>query len=126
MLIPDLPDPRFDWYFITNQVDSSSMVTEIGWIPIILRDLVIENEEEDSESYYQNSMLSKDLKVFPQKYLPRAYDFVIWFDNKFDLKFDNILTAVLSWDPTVALMLHRQVQSFNIHRFSNLNLLFQR
>jgi hypothetical protein len=59
------------------------------------------------QSYLSSSAASKALKVFPQLHLPVAYDFVVWFDNKFSVNLAGVERAVGSWNYSVAAMFHR-------------------
>jgi hypothetical protein len=78
---------------------------KMGWRVILLHDIP-QLDTTSLENQIFNTMESKKVKVFPQKYLPKHYDFIIYFDNKFDLLFSPILTQIVSWEPTTAAMLH--------------------
>jgi hypothetical protein len=65
------------------------------------------------QSYLSSSAASKTLKVFPQLHLPQsvsAYDFVVWFDNKFSVNLEGVERAVGSWNNSVAAMFHTHPQ----------------
>jgi beta-1,4-mannosyl-glycoprotein beta-1,4-N-acetylglucosaminyltransferase len=109
-----------DCYFISNNqglldhIRSSSVATNSDggprWIPIFLGDIPLLSDSEgqadgksvDVTTFYTRE--SKKLKVFPQQYLPvgQQYDFVLWFDNKFDLNTGNVLSTIVNsstWGP---------------------------
>ncbi len=62
--------------------------------------------------YIASTMSSKQMKVYPQRILPslgiaeEEVDFVVWFDNKFDVNTAGVLNVTSSWDPTHAVMFH--------------------
>ena len=52
-------------------------------------------------------MNSKTLKVFPQTFLEKQYDFVVWYDNKFCINVDDTIRIINSWNNKHSLMLHK-------------------
>ena len=64
-----------------------------------------------------NTMSSKSLKVYPQKWLEKNYDFVVWYDNKFSVNVKDTLKVVKNWNKKPhALMLHRHPYFRNVAR----------
>jgi hypothetical protein len=78
----------------------------MNWKPIILNNIPIYNSDESTDNYYLNSLSSKDMKVHPQKYLPKKYDYIVWFDNKYELHLLNVLEKVVYWNSSMAMTLH--------------------
>ena len=105
MIIPSVEDVSFDWYFITNYGIVEPYLVSLNWKPIILNNIPIYNSDESTDNYYLNSLSSKDMKVHPQKYLPKKYDFIVWFDNKYELHLVNVLEKVVYWNSSIALAL---------------------
>lgn len=103
--VPALPHPILDCYFITNNLGLGEFATESNWkviyleyIPLVDSSLSLENEK-------VNSANSKPLRVHPQRLLPKHYDFIAWFDNKYELSADLVLHSIAHWVPHVAMML---------------------
>lgn len=102
--VPRLPHPTHDCYFITNNVGLGDFAAESNWKVIHLDIPVIESSQ-DTESDMLNSANSKPLKVHPQNFLPKQYDYIIWFDNKYQLLTPVVLDTIVQWDSNVAMML---------------------
>lgn len=72
----------------------------------------VANVSATDNDYINSTMSSKQMKVYPQQFLlslgiPEAeVDFVVWFDNKFDVNTAGVLNVTTNWDPTHAVMLH--------------------
>jgi hypothetical protein len=92
--ISEKPHSQHDCYFITNNIPLSNLVEQHGWIAIRLTDVDLLDSTLSTYNYIYNSLESKHLKVFPQKHLLKQYDLVVWFDNKFNLFYDNIMDTI--------------------------------
>ena len=83
------------------------VLLEHGWVPIVFNDIPILDATISFENYIFNSLKSKLLKVYPQRFLPKEYDMVVWFDNKNDLVIKNVINQLYNWNPNTAVMMHR-------------------
>jgi hypothetical protein len=81
----------YDSYFITSDETLAKKVAAAAYIPIMVDCPVGPGA---MQSYLSSSAASKTLKVFPQLHLPIAYDFVVWFDNKFSVNLKGVERAV--------------------------------
>lgn len=72
-----------------------------------MTDTPIVDSRRSCDDYVTNTMSSKPLKVFPQSFLEKQYDFVVWYDNKFSVNVDDTIRVINSWNDAHALMLHR-------------------
>lgn len=98
--------PGIDCFFITNNNELAAAVPDSGWTSLLV-DVPLVNSSESTENAVFNSFMSKSLKVYPQTYLTKSYDFIVWFDNKYDLRADKVLAVIKHWNTSVAMMLHR-------------------
>lgn len=103
--VPTLPHPVHHCYFITNNIELGTFATGSNWKVIYLENLPVVDSLFDVESDRLNSAHAKPLKVYPQRFLPKTYDFIIWFDNKYQLLTDVVLNSIYHWNPAVAMML---------------------
>jgi hypothetical protein len=92
------------------------IVVLYGWLGVYLHNVPVIHSSESAQNSLSNAQNSKRLKVFPQEYLPektrKDFDFVLWFDNKFDLHQENVYESIYNnWNPLHAMMLHRRVSS---------------
>lgn len=91
-------------YLITNLSEVAQAALEKGWTPIM-------NTCENTSTEIARTQASKPLKVFPQQFVSRvshkAYKYMVWFDNKFDVNVAGVNDAVAQWNPAHALILHR-------------------
>ena len=86
------------------------MLSEIDFIfmkVITINNIPIINSNDSDDNYLTNTMSSKMLKVFPQTFLEKQYDFVVWYDNKFSVNVDDTIRAINSWNNNHSLMLHK-------------------
>lgn len=83
------------------------VLLEHGWVPIIIDDIPVLDATNSTENFIFNSHKSKILKVYPQRFLPKNYDLIVWFDNKNDLVIKNVINQVYNWNPNTAIMMHR-------------------
>ena len=70
-----------DSYFITNNrkiAEDSARYN--GFTGVILINVPIVDSDRSCGGYLTNTMSSKPLKVFPQSFLEKQYDFVVWYD----------------------------------------------
>lgn len=103
--VPALPHPTYDCYFLTNNVGLGEFAAKSNWKVIRLDHIPIVDSALSAENEMLNSAHSKPLKVHPDWFLPKDYDFIVWFDNKYQLLTDSVLNSIYHWDPAVALML---------------------
>ena len=87
-------------YFVTNLELVAAEATAAGWKAKLV-------PTPTDQSYLGCSMASKRLKVFPQSFVDGDYDFVIWFDNKFDPEPLEVRDILNTWNPTKAAAMHR-------------------
>jgi hypothetical protein len=92
--------------FATNLQSMSENVKAANWT-------VAEVKAEGIVDDIGSTMASKQMKVYPQRYLrflkmpEEEAEFVVWFDNKFNVNTAGVLSAVLRWDSAHAVMFHR-------------------
>lgn len=98
--IPKLPHVIYDCYFITNNEKVAIQASEKKWKIIMIN-------ETSTGDQIENAMASKKLKVFPQYFIPVNYDFLIWFDNKFNVNTKGVLNVISTWNNETAMMLHK-------------------
>lgn len=105
-----------DSYFITNNINIATNVNEKNVFTkvITLNDIPIIDSNKSVPNYITNSMNSKMLKVFPQTFLSKEYDFVVWYDNKFNVNVDDTINVINSWNKKHSLMLHLHPRK-NVH-----------
>ncbi len=129
--IPKKP-PQYDGYYITNNKRVFKKLKKKQWVPIFIEDtmnlmseLTLDNplkkykmedlsklDEIDRERFY--TMACKPLKVHPQQFLPNTYDYVVWFDNKFDVNVEGSIKTIAEWNTNLAMMLHKHPFVANI------------
>ena len=101
--IPTVPRAGHS-YFITNLSEVAQAALEQGWMPIMTMC-------DDTSTEIARTQASKPLKVFPQQAVLRvtskAYKYMVWFDNKFDVNVAGVNDAVAKWNPKHALLMHR-------------------
>lgn len=99
---------KIDSYFITNNDKLAKNLKQKNiFTDIILIDIPIIDSSKSIKNYVTNSFYSKMLKVFPQYFLTKKYDFVIWFDNKFNVNTKDTLHVINNWNNNHSLMLHK-------------------
>jgi len=104
--IPNLPHNSYDCYFLTNNEGLAEAANAFGWNSVLLMDIPLVDSMLDVSYAQQNAASSKQLKVFPQRFLSKEFDFIVWFDNKYNLLVGAVLDTIMKWDSTVAMMLH--------------------
>tara|TARA_Y100000389_G_scaffold156862_1_gene157833 strand:- start:333 stop:1694 length:1362 start_codon:yes stop_codon:yes gene_type:complete len=92
---------NIDCYFITNLQLVAENAKEKGWIVKII-------PTPKDQSYNGCNLACKLPKVFPQKFANhKKYDFIIWFDNKFDPKINEVIPVLNNWDQNKCVAMHR-------------------
>ena len=105
-----------DSYFITNnkEISDNLILKNVFTKVITINNIPIINSKNSDYNYVTNSMSSKMLKVFPQTFLEKQYDFVVWYDNKFSVNVDDTIRVINSWNNTHSLMLHKHPFLHNV------------
>ncbi|TPN84781.1 hypothetical protein [Aquimarina algicola] len=128
--IPKKP-PHYDGYFITNNKWVYNRLKLTNWTPIFIdntieklfyapsEDLVktfknIKNADKITKQYVFTTAC-KPLKLYPQKFIQKSYDYVVWFDNKFNINTKGTIQTIKNWDSKIAMMLHRHPFVNNIN-----------
>ncbi len=93
--IPKVP-VEYDSYFITNIKEIIPKLKDSGWIPILInldesKD-VDKLDKIDKQIYF--TIESKKLKVFPHSFISKVYDYVVWFDNKFNVNVPDTIKTI--------------------------------
>lgn len=103
----NLPDisTHVDSYFITNNRFVADEA-ESKYTKVIFLDNIENHETDPTEQYIVNSRDSKPLKVFPEKYLEKPYDFVVWYDNKFNVNVSDTMAFIHLWDYSKCIAMH--------------------
>ena len=98
-----------DSYFITNNKEiSDNLIKKNCFTKVItINNIPIINSNDSNYNYVTNTMSCKMLKVFPQTFLEKQYDFVVWYDNKFSVNVYDTIRAINSWNNAHCLMLHK-------------------
>tara|TARA_B100000287_G_scaffold289142_1_gene272429 strand:- start:824 stop:1657 length:834 start_codon:yes stop_codon:yes gene_type:complete len=104
--IPNI-SKNVDSYFITNNKEiSDELIKKNIFTKVITIDNIpVINSNDSVVNYVSNTMNGKMLKVFPQIFLEKQYDFVIWYDNKYSVNVNDTIRAINSWDNSLSLML---------------------
>jgi hypothetical protein len=105
-----------DSYFITNnkEISDSLIKKNIFTKVVTINNIPIIDSKKSVYNYVTNCMSSKMLKVFPQTFLEKQYDYVVWYDNKFSVNVDNTIRVINSWNNTHSLMLHKHSFLHNV------------
>lgn len=103
--VPALPHPIYDCYFITNNMGLGEFAAKSNWNVIYLDNIPVVDSSESIENDVINSAQSKPIKIHPERFLPKGYDYIVWFDNKFQLLVNVILSSISQWDSAVAMVL---------------------
>ncbi|MFC5044567.1 hypothetical protein ACFSTE_15465 [Aquimarina hainanensis] len=128
--IPKKP-PRHDSYFITDNKWVYYRLKFTRWKPVFIKDTAaliaqfspespvnnfseeaITTDKVTAQRYYTTAC--KPLKVYPQHFLKKKYDYLVWSDNKFDINYKDTIKVVNNWNPDIAMMLHRHPVLKNI------------
>jgi hypothetical protein len=120
--IPTKPS-QYDGYFITNNKWVYYRLKLSKWTPIFIEntlDKLFDNPTEELIETFKNikgvdkitrqyffSRASKSLKLYPQEFIPKKYDYLVWFDNKFNVNIKGTIQTIKDWPPNVSTMLHR-------------------
>lgn len=88
--------PNYDNYFITNNYLLKNEIIKKGW-KYIFFNLELKNLGK-IENEVQNSYYSKFLKVTPQNFIKKKYNFYVWFDSKWNLNYNTILKIINKWN----------------------------
>ncbi len=124
-------------YFVTDNRIAALRATVIGWKVISISAPTISSSQLSNylnirdlgaldarqKRIYLNTLKGKKLKVFPECFLPMPYQFVIWFDNKFDVNKSGTLKTVRSFPPKYAIVMHRHPVSKNVEDEYNASML---
>ena len=120
--IPDKPN-QYDSYYITDNRRIYFRLKFTKWQGIFIKDvrkLLSTFSPNNQFSQYDNinkldkinqkifyAMASKALKVYPNHFLPKQYQYLIWFDNKFNVNLEGTLKSIKSYNKNIAIMLHK-------------------
>lgn len=122
--IPKKPK-GYDSYYITNHSGVISRLQKTNWIPIFIENVTdllslfspdspflklssdeISALDEVKQSQFY-TLACKRLKVYPNLFLPKTYDFVVWSDNKFSVNASDSIKTINNWNHKTAMMLHK-------------------
>ena len=81
--IPKKPK-GYDAYFVTNNQKLSQKAARKNWIPQLIHNVPLIDPSDSSENFLKNSFASKPLKVFPDTFCNKPYDYIIWIDDKYN------------------------------------------
>ena len=101
--IPKLPS-KYHSYWITNNIKLAKTAKIKGWNSIVIN---LPNCPIDMNPSIYWALQSKKIKVFPQKYLPNDYDFVVWSDNTFEVNNNGVIKHIQNWDNQNAVVFHK-------------------
>ena len=120
--IPRKPS-KYDGYFITNNRWVYYRLKLTKWKPVFIENTLnrlFDNPSEELIETFKNikridkiaknyffTKACKSLKLYPQKFIPKTYDYIVWFDNKFDVNVNGTIQTIKNWNPNVSMMLHR-------------------
>ena len=98
-----------DSYFVTNnkKVAKAVIKKQIFTGVVTINNIPVINSRNSVVNYVKNTMSCKILKVFPQVFLEKEYDFVVWYDNKFSVNVKDTIRVINSWNNNHSLMLHK-------------------
>jgi hypothetical protein len=122
--IPKKPR-NFDAYFITNNTLLSQKAKKHYWPPILLKNIPLICGNHSTDNYLKNSFSSKQLKVFPDTFLEKHYDYVVWFDDKYNSKkhqnidINNTIKHILlihQQPSPPAILMHKHPFLYNINQ----------
>ncbi len=126
-LMPNIPKkPKgYDSYYITNHPRLYKKLQKTDWTPIFIENIIDIIALFSPQSHFLKMSLkeikgfnkmkrkqfyalaSKRLKVYPNLFLPKTYDFIIWSDNKFDVNALDSIKTIKNWDNQTAMKLHK-------------------
>mgnify|MGYP003154778830 CR=1 FL=1 len=90
--IPVVPRQK-NSYFITNRKDIQQILLHKGWEPILV-DIPPINTSDVVENEIHYTTLCKQYRVFPQKYIQKKYDYIVIFDNKFNVNVSGTFKTI--------------------------------
>ena len=106
--VPKVPANQIDSYFVSNNLELVEFAAGFGWIPMHMSNIQVYDSRDGVEYELFNCEASKQLKVFPQLFLLRDYDYIVWFDNRYELLVDEVIQTIQHWNISTAMMLHRR------------------
>lgn len=99
---------NIDSYFITNnETVAKEARKSSSYTDVIMLDIPVLDAKNSVKNFISNTMYGKKLKVYPQKFLNKKYNFVVWYDNKFDVNDKDTIDVINKWNPNKAMMLHK-------------------
>jgi hypothetical protein len=139
--IPKKP-AKYDGYFITNNKWVYYRLKLTKWKPVYVENTLntlFDNPTEDLKETFKNirridkttrkyffTKACKFLKLYPQDFIPKTYDYVVWFDNKFNVNIEGTIKTINSWTPNISMMVHRHPFINNIKEELKESMLQQR
>tara|TARA_Y100001963_G_scaffold142360_1_gene211833 strand:- start:2043 stop:2768 length:726 start_codon:yes stop_codon:yes gene_type:complete len=109
-LIPSKP-VGYDSYYLTNNEELYNRLKDTDWIAVLV----------DESSWYPKELFdlygydehiyptisAKQFKVFPQLFLKKEYDYVVWSDNKINVNYIDTIKTTKEWPKDKAMLLHK-------------------
>lgn len=80
---------KFDCYFISNNPTVLKKAKKKDWIPVKV-DHPLLDASKSTENFIQNTYYGKEGKLFPQNFVQKKYDILIWMDNKLRLNIKEL------------------------------------
>lgn len=104
--IPKVPQQN-DSYFITNRKELFPKISRAGWQPVFVNIPTIDTIDlVEKQIYYTTAC--KEYRVFPQKYLQKKFDYIVMFDNKFNVNVSGTYKTI--YKPLLnAISVHRHI-----------------
>jgi hypothetical protein len=94
----------YDSYFITNNKHIYNKAKEKGWIAKYVSQIPLRNQS-NIRNAIKNTMSAKIMKLFPQQFVDKQYDYIVWSDHKFTPNIDGIEKSIENMN--VSMYLHR-------------------
>jgi len=109
--IPELPLPGHS-YFITNKKELVPNLKNKGWLPVLVHIPAIYTEDVIEKQIFYTAQCKK-YRVFPQRYIQKQYNYIVWFDNKFNVNVSGTYKTI-NKPLTNAVALHKHIFIENI------------
>ena len=111
---------EYDSYFITDNSTIYNKALESGWIPQKVKCSSKSYEEinqmgaEDRFAYY--TYQSKWMKIFPEEFVERQYDYVVWSDGSYSVNALGSIKSIYNMKDTTAVMFRPHHKSNTIQQ----------
>jgi hypothetical protein len=106
ILLPQIDEqskenPLHTWYFVSNDRGLCEFAQAHGYFAVLMQlDTDGMNlSAVEAEAFY--ARMSKDIKTNPLDIIGPDCDFVVYFDHKYNLRMDNVLSTLAHWEQSV-------------------------